>query len=377
MHSQTCRRLPNGQPLDRLGYAACFNRLARGSACDVIILLESGSLPAPGWLEHLLAAFEADQKNGLAGPSTNRSWNEQQAFSLIGSDTDAIAATAALAVKRFGKALRPLTPLHSLGEFCYAVRRSVVDAVGAADEEYAVGPCWEMDYNIRAARAGFCGIWACASYVQRLPWSERRKLVEVQHFEASKQRYQNKFCALRLRRERSDYENHCRGDTCEHFAPTDGVKIRKPLRRSEKCVVSRILPLVSCILPTRGRIDFLLQAIRYFQRQDYQNRELVVVDEGEDRSGIMPVDTRIRYERVLSGTSIGAKRNRGCALAHGSVVAQWDDDDWYADDRLSVQLAPILDGRADITAFSDTIFFDLPRLAFWRCSTVAPLQNVF
>ena len=30
-----------------------------------------------------------------------------------------------------------------------------VPAIGGADESYGLGPCWEMDYNIRAARAGF------------------------------------------------------------------------------------------------------------------------------------------------------------------------------------------------------------------------------
>ena len=42
--------------------------------------------------------------------------------------------------------------------FCYAVRRRVIDAVSAADERYSLGPCWEMDYNIRAARAGWRGV---------------------------------------------------------------------------------------------------------------------------------------------------------------------------------------------------------------------------
>ena len=97
------------------------------------------------------------------------------------------------AFKRFGRATRTLAPLHSLGEFCYVVRRAVIEAIGAADEAYGDGPCWEMDYNIRAARAGFHGLWVCASYVYRLPWSDSRREIEAQRFEASKRRYQDQF----------------------------------------------------------------------------------------------------------------------------------------------------------------------------------------
>ena len=93
-----------------------------------------------------------------------------------------------------------------------------------------------------------------------------------------------------------------------------------------------------------------------------------MLDEGSDRSALIPENSHIRYELLAPGLSIGAKRNRGCELARGSIIAQWDDDDWYAADRLSAQVAPILDGRADITALADTIFFDLPRWKFWRCS---------
>jgi hypothetical protein len=68
-----------------------------------------------------------------------------------------VVGTAALARRRFGPAVRSLAPLHSLADFCLAVGRPVIEAIGGADEEYGLGPCWEMDYSIRAARAGFQG----------------------------------------------------------------------------------------------------------------------------------------------------------------------------------------------------------------------------
>jgi len=39
-------------------------------------------------------------------------------------------------------------------------------------------------------------------------------------------------------------------------------------------------PLVSCIMPTANREKFIPLAVKYFQRQDYPNKELVVLDDG-------------------------------------------------------------------------------------------------
>src|SRR6185295_18979773 len=122
-------------------------------------------------------------RNGLAGPSTNNSWNEQCAFPRRGGSVREVAATANEAARRFGKSARTLEPLYSLSDFCYAVRREVIKAVGAADEGYKFGPCWEMDYNVRAARAGWRGVWAGASYVHRQPFTVQRRSEEARYFE--------------------------------------------------------------------------------------------------------------------------------------------------------------------------------------------------
>jgi len=56
------------------------------------------------------------------------------------------------------------------------------------------------------------------------------------------------------------------------------------------------LSLVSCIMPTYNRRAFVPQAIYYFLRQDYPNKELIIVDDGTDEVGdLIPGDERIRY----------------------------------------------------------------------------------
>jgi glycosyltransferase involved in cell wall biosynthesis len=137
---------------------------------------------------------------------------------------------------------------------------------------------------------------------------------------------------------------------------------RKPLQ-------SKSPPLVSCIMPTRDRREYVLQSIRYFERQDYANRELIIIDDGiDDLSNAIPSIDRIRYVRIQRGISIGAKRNRGCQLAAGSIIAQWDDDDWYSPGRLSAQAQPIITGQADITGLKERVLFELRHWRFWLTS---------
>src|SRR5437660_11262254 len=93
-------------------------------------------------------------------------------------------------------------------------------------------------------------------------------------------------------------------------------------------------PLVSALMPTRGRPDLAAQAARYFLAQDYPNMELVIVDDGPFGLGnCLPPDARIRHVHTGQGRSVGAMRNHACELARGEILAHWDDDDWYGPER--------------------------------------------
>jgi hypothetical protein len=101
-------------------------------------------------------------------------------------------------------------------------------------------------------------------------------------------------------------------------------------------------PLVSCLMPTHNRRRFVAQSIAYFLRQDYAQRELIVLDDGDDRvADLMPADARVRYVPLDERLVLGEKRNRACELARGEIVVHWDDDDWHAPHRLSYQVAEL------------------------------------
>src|SRR5207245_5280294 len=101
--------------------------------------------------------------------------------------------------------------------------------------------------------------------------------------------------------------------------------------------------LVSCLMPTRDHRPFVSQAIAYFSKQDYPNRELVILDDGEEPAEeLVPDDPRIHYRRLDRPLALGPKRNLACEMASGELLAHWDDDDWYAPWRLGYQVAGLL-----------------------------------
>jgi glycosyltransferase involved in cell wall biosynthesis len=125
-------------------------------------------------------------------------------------------------------------------------------------------------------------------------------------------------------------------------------------------------PLISCIMPTFNRRAFIPLTIQHFLAQDYPNKELIIVDDGDDAIGDLVTDIpNVRYIRLNQRATIGAKRNRACREARGELIAQWDDDDWYAPDRLSYQARPILAGEADLTGLENTYLLELPTGRFW------------
>ncbi|QHN04128.1 glycosyltransferase [Granulicella sp. WH15] len=123
-------------------------------------------------------------------------------------------------------------------------------------------------------------------------------------------------------------------------------------------------------MPTRDRPAFALQAIAYFLRQDYAERELVIVDDGvRDLSDLIPRDNpMIRYIRQNKGMSLGEKRNLALEMSRGEYVAHWDDDDWMSPDRLSRQVREIQQADADITGLRSVLYYKADSGEAWSYS---------
>jgi glycosyltransferase involved in cell wall biosynthesis len=126
-------------------------------------------------------------------------------------------------------------------------------------------------------------------------------------------------------------------------------------------------PLVSCIMPTFDRRPFVAGAIACFERQDYPNRELLVVDDGTDPvRDLVPNSPRIRYVRLARKLVLGSKRNLACQQARGSIIVHWDDDDWSAPWRLRYQVRELQASGAEICGLTRVLYWDEPgSRAFW------------
>ena len=119
-------------------------------------------------------------------------------------------------------------------------------------------------------------------------------------------------------------------------------------------------PLVSCVMPTWNRRLFVPAAIDSFLKQTYENRELVILDDGEEEiKDLIPDDLRIRYFFEDHRRITGDKRNRINELAAGELICHWDDDDWSAPTRIEDQVRRIQQTGKYVTGYSSLYFWNV------------------
>jgi glycosyltransferase involved in cell wall biosynthesis len=114
--------------------------------------------------------------------------------------------------------------------------------------------------------------------------------------------------------------------------------------------MSTAAPLVSIITPTFERAQFLPFIAQGVLNQSFSDFEWLVLDDSARPSSFMQKlsDPRVIYEHIGQRTTIGKKRNRLVERARAKIIAQFDDDDFYARDYLAKMKAAMDDGDADI-----------------------------
>lgn len=146
-------------------------------------------------------------------------------------------------------------------------------------------------------------------------------------------------------------------------------------------------PLVSCMMPTRGKLFPARFAIESFRSQAYANRELVIVcktPDNEVKSYVEALgDPQIRYQDAPEAATLGDLRNLALSLCRGEFVAIWDDDDLHHHFRLAIQMGVIRAARAQACCLRMEVLWwparrrlSLSRGGIWENSMVAPRRLI-
>ncbi len=106
--------------------------------------------------------------------------------------------------------------------------------------------------------------------------------------------------------------------------------------------MTRDRPLVSVVIPTIGRPDWVVRAARSALAQTLRAIEVIVVVDGPHEPTTRALrqieDDGLRIVELLQWVGLGGARNAGVATARGRWVALLDDDDEWLPRKLEIQL---------------------------------------
>jgi len=105
-------------------------------------------------------------------------------------------------------------------------------------------------------------------------------------------------------------------------------------------------PLVSVVMPTFNRLEFLPAAVESVLAQTLSEWELIIVDDGSNSETLdylrsLTRDERVRLLSLRRTGNAGAARNAGIAVARATLLAFLDSDDLWAPNKLERQLAAL------------------------------------
>lgn len=115
------------------------------------------------------------------------------------------------------------------------------------------------------------------------------------------------------------------------------------------------MKLVSVVVPVYNVETYLEKCIDSIIHQDYENVEIILVDDGStDRSGEICDRYSQQYNNVTTihqnNMGLSGARNTGTANANGDYIAYVDSDDWVSLDYISYQIKLAEKYNADIVA---------------------------
>jgi len=113
--------------------------------------------------------------------------------------------------------------------------------------------------------------------------------------------------------------------------------------------------MVSIVITTYNRRSFLKEAVLSVVTQDYQDKEIIVIDDGStDRSFEEVRGFPLRYVWKRNG-GISSARNTGIRVSNGEFIAFLDVDDAWKKGKLTKQVQSMIEKQIDIS-YTDEIW---------------------
>ena len=117
--------------------------------------------------------------------------------------------------------------------------------------------------------------------------------------------------------------------------------------------------LVSVVIPSYNRFEFLQKAIDSILNQTYKNFEIIVVNDGSTQEEyysykfpkvVKVINLETNQQNILGYVSNEYIRNFGIKAAKGKYLAFLDDDDLWMPEKLEIQLKGMIENNSKFSS---------------------------
>lgn len=112
------------------------------------------------------------------------------------------------------------------------------------------------------------------------------------------------------------------------------------------------MPKVSVIIRTCNRPSVLRNALDSIRKQTYQNIEVIVVEDNENKSEKMIrehyPDLEIKYQAAVGKMGRGAIGNMGLSMATGDLFNFLDDDDIFFENHIEILVNSLINSKVKV-----------------------------
>ena len=111
---------------------------------------------------------------------------------------------------------------------------------------------------------------------------------------------------------------------------------------------------LSIVITTYNRKEFLLEAIKSIENQNFKNYEIIVIDDhsNDGTRELFKYQDEIKYLYCDNHNGPSVNRKKGLEIAQGEFIIFMDDDDFYTDNDFFENGIKILRNNQDIAFLS-------------------------